>query len=364
MASIERHGAGFRVIWRDGGKGSTPKKSKVFGTKGEAKAEKRAVEARLAARTAIAQASAIPLAELIERYLADVAARGRGAHNYAEDCRASMTKLAKARGWETAQDVTMGNVGVLKTSQHRYLKSVLRYASRIDQPLDHRLLTLRAPARKRKPVADLITPWQRLALFARARRFGADLVLAAHLVATYGHRPESLAKTKVGDVEMPDPARGGWIRLEVKSGDTIRHPILPRTARMIARVTAGRTVDAPLILRPAEAACSHKRHSDFSGEGWPCGNDLSIYWYHQVGERVTPATPGIYHLKRLAISSLLSAGLDVATIASITGHRTPAVILTYARTNESRQRAALRAMESLSGFGSAPQVHPSIDVSR
>ena len=67
------------------------------------------------------------------------------------------------------------------------------------------------------------------------------------------------------------------------------------------------------------------------------------------------AVPRVYHYldgeltvwKRRAITRLLAAGQDPATIASITGHRTPAVILTYARTNEERQQSAIAAIERL-----------------
>jgi hypothetical protein len=75
-----------------------------------------------------------------------------------------------------------------------------------------------------------------------------------------------------------------------------------------------------------------------------------MYWYHQVGENVTKDRPGIYNLKRYAVTRLLSQGLDVATIASITGHRTPAVILTYASTNYEQQKAAVAALEKISVY--------------
>jgi integrase len=82
---------------------------------------------------------------------------------------------------------------------------------------------------------------------------------------------------------------------------------------------------------------------------------LSNCWYHQIGEFVTPDKPGIYHLKRRAISRLLAKGIDPATIASMTGHRTPSIILAYARTNEERQRVALAALEVLSVTPVTPQ---------
>jgi hypothetical protein len=54
---------------------------------------------------------------------------------------------------------------------------------------------------------------------------------------------------------------------------------------------------------------------------------------------------GYYDLKRYAISTMLGRGVDAKAVASITGHRTVSLLLnTYARTNESRQQAALAAI--------------------
>lgn len=177
-------------------------------------------------------------------------------------------------------------------------------------------------------------------LLERAGRYSADLAAAGYLIATYGHRPESLVRVTCGDVRLDD--RPPTIAMPVKSGDRIRHPLTAATVAVLRPLVAGRPAAAPLLLRP-------------DGEPWANGDALAVYWYHQVGERVTPDRPGIYHLKRRAITRLLAAGQDPATIASITGHRTPSVILTYARTNDARQQAAIAALEKIGDTPVSPK---------
>ena len=97
------------------------------------------------------------------------------------------------------------------------------------------------------------------------------------------------------------------------------------------------------------------------GKPWRSGAAFAYWWYHEVGDPllalgvISKAQRGIQNLKRYAISRLLGLGLDVETIRSITGHRTPAVILRYARTNEERQRTAINALAaSMLQNGSTP----------
>jgi hypothetical protein len=173
--------------------------------------------------------------------------------------------------------------------------------------------------------------------------------ILAHLVATYGHRPQSLAMLRVESVELTPAPR---MKLPVKSGDTIRHPLLPETAELLARAI-GKRKTGPLLLDPL-------------GKAWTSGAKASAWFWHQVGadtgekdkEKRKPAI-GIYQLKCYAISRMLDLKLDLKTIASITGHRTPAVLLRYARTNETRQLAALSALAGIQVSQiSAPLVLP------
>jgi integrase len=259
-------------------------------------------------------------------------ARGRDSATYPEKVGDSLSRLIAARGWRSTADVTPSNAGALNVSQHRYLKAALRFAQLLNQPVDPRCVRLPLPKRPRKPLAALLTDDEVAALIARAARYSPFLAAAGHLVATYGHRPESLVKITCGDIDLA--ATPPTIAMEVKSGDRIRHPLTAETVAILRPLIAGRPLASRLLLRP-------------DGGTWASGDALALYWYRQVGENVTPDRPGIYHLKRRAITRLLAAGQDPATIASITGHRTPSVILTYARTNDQRQQAAIAALESL-----------------
>jgi hypothetical protein len=213
----------------------------------------------------------------------------------------------------------------LKLGQWRVAKACLRWARvYLRQPVDEAAIARRPQRRVSQPTPDLLTDLEVRKLVARAAQLGGDSGRAlAHLVSTYGHRPQSLVQVRVSDVELGRVPR---ITLPVKSGDTIRHPILPETAALLRRLARGRAKDELLLRDP-------------SGEPWAGGGKASAWFWHQVGEGV-----GIYQLKSYAISRMLDRKLDLKTIASITGHRTPAVLLRYARTNETRQQRAIRAI--------------------
>ncbi len=339
MASIEAKGDGWRVVWREGGRGSKKFKGAVFARKADALAMGRRIETELAARKPISPGELLTWSQLIDRYKARLVERKQTAHGYPGKVGDSLTRLIAARRWKTTADVTPGNAGVLNVSQHRYLKAALRFAQLLNQPVDPRCVRLPLPKRARKPLAALLTDGEVADLIARAGRYSPFLAAAGHLVATYGHRPESLVKVTCGDVDLK--ATPPTIAMEVKSGDRIRHPLATATVAILRPLMADRPLASPLLLRT-------------DGKAWESGEALALYWYRQIGENVTPDRPGIYHLKRRAITRLLAAGQDPATIASITGHRTPSVILTYARTNEHRQQAAIAAIEM---FG-VPPVSP------
>jgi len=94
----------------------------------------------------------------------------------------------------------------------------------------------------------------------------------------------------------------------------------------LLRKVIGKRKAGPLLIAP-------------TGKPWASGQHASAWFWHFVGAGV-----GIYQLKSYAISRMLAGGLDLATVASITGHRTPAVLLRYARVNQDRQLAALRVI--------------------
>ena len=334
MAWLEETGEGWVVRWWTAGRGSAKGRSSPQKNKPAALKEKARIAAKLKAERP-ARAGAMPIGELVDRHLDELRKRGKGLHRYPEQFRGCITRLAKEKNWTTTADMSRESITGLAVGEHRYVKALLHTAVLFDQPVSSSALVVKRPTVTRKPLVPLLTDAQVDALLAKAATYSHDLMVIGHLVATYGHRGESLTKMNVDDVDLRDMDASA-ISMPVKGGDRISHPILRATADLLQMVVAGRPAGDPLFRNPA------------TEERWRDGDLLSQYWYHQVGERTVATHPGIYHLKRRAISRMLAADLDVATIASMTGHRVPTVILTYARTNEDRQRAALATLKTLS----------------
>lgn len=329
MAHLEKHGDGWRVVWWTAGRGSKRAKSETVARKADAGDAMRRIEAQQALLKPIGAGSVLTWAQLIDRYCAHLEAKGAIAQDYPGNVRKSMEWLVADRGWKTTADVIPGAAGVLKVSQHRYLKALLRFAQMLNQPVDARATRLPPPKQKRKPRPALYTDAEVAALLKRAGLYCAGLAAAGHLVATYGHRPESLVKIAVRDVLLD--AVPPTITLEVKGGDRIRHSLWATTVTILRPLVEGRQPGDRLLLRP-------------DGDPWKSGESLSTYWWHQVGEHVTPDRPGIYNLKRRAITRLKSEGHNNQAIASVTGHRYAASLDAYVTTNQDMQDAIITSL--------------------
>lgn len=327
MPYLEPHGAGWRVCWRDGGRGSPIRKSGTFATKALAAAELDARAAKQAANRA-PRSLVIPWSEVRARWLLHLKEQGRTA-DYQEKARTTLERFTGS--WATTADATPAAMGALSIGPWRMAKACLRWArTYLAQGVDHAAIARHPRRQVMRPTPDLLADAEVRRLVDKARKLGgASGELLAHMVATYGHRPQSLVQLRVADVDL----RRGRITLPVKSGDTIRHPILPATVALFKKAI-GRRRDGPVLLSP-------------TGAPWLNGQRASAWFWHFVGEGI-----GIYQLKSYAISKMLAGGLDLTTAASITGHRTPTVLLRYARVNETRQRKALKVI------GGATQVLP------
>jgi integrase len=326
MANIERVTANrWRVCWQD----ATGKRmsSKRFKTKKDALYCKERVELGLAALKPQSGITVIPLPELIERYLASRVKEDRAKPGYVLKTRATLLHLIEERGWKSSAAITVESAGTLKLGEYRLFKALVRYGAQIGQPLDQRVLLMSAPKRVRKPKSALLTPEQVAMLIDEAADWCPANGALAHMLSTYGHRPESAVQLRVGSVDL----EGGTLTLEVKGGDVVRHPLLESTLRLLRPLCVGRGAEEFLFL-------NHR------GKPWGTGQALASWWYHYVGEEKHEDAPGIYELKRYAITSMLDRGLSLDTIASITGHRTPAILLTYARTNADKQARAIAAL--------------------
>lgn len=340
MAYIESPKRGrWRVRWYDlDGKQRTSGwiKDKAEALRYQTKVEAEAGAAKVADRNGL-----LPLAELIERYIQNREGDDRTGERHAANVRATLGRVAESRGWKTCLDITGERAAGLKQGEYRLVKALVRFAAQLGQPADPRVLLMRGPKRTRKPEKPLLKVEEVAALLDRAEETGEGTGAIAHCLATYGHRPESIVKVKVGDVDLA----GGFLTLLVKGGDTIRHPILPATLARLAPLCLGREADDPLFISHLRGPAG--KDGERPMRPWKSGQELASFWYKHIGGKVTPHDPGIYSIKKFAISSMLSRGLDAETIASITGHREAKTVLLYARTNERQQRAALAIIASL-----------------
>lgn len=336
-ASLVKHGKKWRVVWREGGRGSKRHASEGYKLKSDAEAERERILDRLRSQQPVGLRTLVPIAEVLTRWIASVRTEKHATETYLRKSQRTLERLITAKGWEKTADATRESVSGVKRGELRLLRAMLTHAQTYDQAVDRHVWDLPMPPRPDHPKVDLLTEKQAKALCAEAARWSPANGVLAHLLVTYGHRPESLAAAVVGDVD----ARASTIELPVKSiGKTrrVRHPILAETLAQLRPLVKGRDPAAPLFI-------SHL------GKPWGTGQAIAQWWYDSVGREVLGKRSracGVYQLKRYAISRMLNLGLDVATIASLTGHARPEQLLIYARTNEERQKVAL---EALAGAG-------------
>jgi len=341
MAYVEPTRGGFKVRWREGGRGSRLLTSRVFTSRDAADDYALRVAERLAARSRLGSiAPRLGLGEVLERWLRSRLAERRVTPAGGAEIVRLLRHLARARGWTSTGDITpaevdrwRGDNGGRNARVGAYLRAVLRWAGeRIGQDVDPAaLVALRPPKAARRPrpdlpAAQLVATWRRQA--ARQSPHAEALV---HCLASYGWRPVTAARMRVADVDL---ARG-TVRLRglKGTGDDLVHPLLPETVRLLRALCAGRRGDDALFLDPrtGRAFQERARHRG-SITGW---------WRATIDSGVGR---GVYQVKRLAISNLLALGIAPQDVALFTGHRTLSQVLTYARTNEERAREALRTM--------------------
>jgi integrase len=335
----------WRLRWREGGRGTKKHTSEWFTSVGEVENFQRLVDARLAASKPLGKKLSVPLLEVIERWKKRQEDRNvPRSRRYVDETAEALRGLLADNKWVVSTDVA--RTSHLGIGNYRLIRALLRFArDHCDQPLLPKAL-LPPDTPRRRPKRPLLSPERIPVLVADAAEWEYDNGVIAHIVAVYGHRPQSLVQLKRGAVEVSfvgyTPAdkapTQGWLTLSVKGGDIIRHPLLPETVEALARLAVGLKPGAHLF-------------TNHLGEQWKTGQAYSSWFSHCVGEG-----DGIYDLKRWAISWMHAGGMDVATIASITGHRTE-TINRYLVSNEAKQAAALGVMAS-----GAPKVPPPVEA--
>lgn len=334
MASVHKDRGTWCIRWREDGRN---RKLRGIGSKAQAEAQARRIEAELATRAPMEPGALVSFDEAIDRYCAALPdATARHKENFTKTCK----RVIANHGWRTWSDMTPPAVIGLLPFHARCLRSLLRWGLENGQPVHPRALVTSKPKNRRKPQKPLPDQADIDAAIATADAWHPANGTIAHLIATYGHRAQSLVGLKV---EAWDPERR-TLTLPVKSGDIHRHPVLPATAERLNQLTRGEQLHAPLF-------------PNHLGVPWKAGRDFVAWWAHCVtkGQQL-----GILDLRRSAISRMLVLGLDPKTVASITGHRTVSLLLnTYARTTESRQQAAIEALTPRGPIlGGVPQMFP------
>jgi integrase len=329
MAFLERTPGGWRVVWRTGGRGSPRKKSPTFPKQHQAKEFKAKIEQDQAAiKPLIAGKPPLTWDELVARYREHH--REATADHLAKFAQV-LAKIARERKWASVADVTPSAIAGLRVHQARHLRALLHFAETQDQPFDRRVLLAAKPKAPRRTPSTLLTDQRVAELIAAATSISSGHGALVHLVATYGHRVESLIHLCISDYDQT----AGTLTLPVKSGDTHRHPITAATRKILdglVRDAHGLPHSAESPLLPAHGRTAWTTATQFCG------------WWRTIGK----SGEGILDLRRYAITRMLGLGLDPKTVASITGHRTVSLLLnTYSRTSADRQTAAMEAMEKL-----------------
>lgn len=321
MASLERIGKKYRVVWREGGREAPRRKSELFDTKKEALAAQRRIEAQVASRRALGPGKMLAWTDLVVRYCASRVERTTEAHR--KDLEKSALASGERHGWVTCADVHPEQVASLGALATRYVRSLLHYAQDLGMIVDPRAIAACKSRSPRKKPSDLLTDDAVAELQAKADAWAPADGLLVHLISRYGHRAQSLIGLRRQDLDLV----AGTITLPLKSGDLHRHPLMADTLKRCQDLLKEPGQPDDLVL------VGHLERA------WESGQEAAGWMGHSLGIGVLP-------LRRYAITHLLDAvGGDARTAASITGHRTPSLLLNvYARTSAARQTTALDAL--------------------
>jgi hypothetical protein len=346
MASLERLPSGrWRVSWREGGRGSPLHRSPTYASRAEATVAASRIEADLAARRTRRDGAAEPLRVLAAAWILAKTTNGRDPdHTRREGQR--LASMLDRYGWGDLVELTPSQVdaarqrttdddgAALRWSPRAgcLLAACLRWASeRRGAAIDTRtLVALRPGPPRRSPPRPLVDAaevqrWQTV-----AATISPDCAALVHCLTRYGWRPISAARLRVSDLALGR----GVIRVAVKGGDVIEHPIMPDTSAMLAELVRERRPGDPVFEDPR------------TGKAFAISGSRTIpqWWRDWIGVHS-------YDAKRWAISRLLQVA-PPHEVARITGHRTPAVLFRYAVTNEERSRDVLAKAWDVDHHGS------------
>lgn len=302
------------------------------------------------------------LEDLVQEYLA---ARLSDEHpitiEFSRSMQAALTSVLRRREWTLVSDITLTALDRWRTQTKgrgvsrplSYLLAVLRWgAHHRDVVVDPKVLGLKRPRQKRKVKAhDLLSDAQVRAVVKEAAKHGPHVHALIHYLATYGARPITACRLRVGDVKFAAGGEGALV-VDAKHSGEWRHPLRKDTVELFAACRGERGAKDPLFLAPAEKTPEARAEGGrpmvtAEDGGWKITQEgeaeaLARWYYRVIGQEVLPKRLWrIYHLKRYAITTMLERGMNPKQVAEFTGHLTASQVLEYARTS------ALKADQSI-----------------
>jgi integrase len=342
----------WRIRWR-ASDGSQP--SKTYPTRGEAARAARELAAKIGPtqrrkRAPGPQPPTFLTIDQIAQQWRDTRegtaiAQRPGADAYMDEVTKQAPLIAEDLGWTTSRDANPTDVANLKRLRRNrgvarplsYLRVLLRWAAEnAGQPLDFAAdVAMRAP-QSRKSSLELLTDREAKVILSRARRL-QQLPIISCLI-TYGWRPITACRLKVGDVDL----RRQVIRIGIKQhGEPWEHDLFPGHVEQLAQLVGKRAAGEPLFLNDAG---THR--------WWP--GKLGGFYRHCL--KPTGSRAGnIYALKRLAMTRMHRGlwpwpePLSIADIQLFTGHKTKEQVFRYLGTNRERSRFLVRGARGADG---------------
>jgi len=317
MASIHKHGAGYRAMYTD-----HTGKSKAGPTLPTVPEVEKWVREN-------GVGEPITLAKLADLY--EKAGPNRG------DIAISVRRTALAQEWIDPRKIKIAKLAAwVASDEYRYtrgkaLRLVLAWgvtAQLIELPPALAAWRPKRPARK--PAKSLLTDAQVAAIRDRAATYGKRALAIIDYLLTYGARPITACRLKRSDL---DPVRAEIVIEKAKHSGGWRHVVRP--ADVIAWTKLSKEPDDPLF--PHWKEDRPWRIKDGSAQ------ELINWYMNNIGTKVAglDGNKTIYSLKRRAVTTMWSAGIDVPTMATFTGHQHLGTLMNYGRTNPDVQRAAL-----------------------
>lgn len=344
MASIQRHGKGYRIKVQPGGRSTKPVYHTGYSSVLKAKNALEQIEAQELATRPKRFGKRMTIAEVLERYRASRETGPRPNDPYSLELACDRVTSHCARMvWLVPEDITPTAIEEwrAKTPRSRsagiVLAVLLRYARDVHGQAVHpqALALLRPPRAVRTVEGPMLTDQQVATALKLATGIHESFGALVHCLARFGWRPITAGKMLVGDLV------GDRIICRVKGGHTVEHPVPPETLAILQAITKDRKASEPLFIDP------------WTEKAWQLHGRGAIP--NRIYRRLKVHS---YDLKRYAATRLLDV-MPVHLARVFTGHKTDAQLQRYARTNEERKQAAVAAMQ-LMGPPGTTSVHEGI----